>query len=171
MMETGLFVRKAQQSDIPAILEIEWECFREDSFSKEQFAYLISRSKGTFYVMMEGDRVIAYVSLLFHGGTHYLRIYSIAVHPDFRGKGLGQALMDQTIRTANECKAAKITLEVKVTNAAAIALYMKNGLIPVGCQLYATVDSMNSSSHEISFSSKESANLEIQRLYRLEKVE
>ena len=108
MMETGLFVRKAQQSDIPAILEIEWECFREDSFSKEQFAYLISRSKGTFYVMMEGDRVIAYVSLLFHGGTHYLRIYSIAVHPDFRGKGLGQALMDQTIRTANECKAAKI---------------------------------------------------------------
>ena len=27
MMETGLFVRKAQQSDIPAILEIEWECF------------------------------------------------------------------------------------------------------------------------------------------------
>ena len=96
------------------------------------FAYLISRSKGTFYVMMEGDRVIAYVSLLFHGGTHYLRIYSIAVHPDFRGKGLGQALMDQTIRTANECKAAKITLEVKVTNAAAIALYMKNGFIPAG---------------------------------------
>lgn len=62
-----IIVRKAQQADIPAILEIEWECFREDSFSKEQFAYLISRSKGTFYVMMEADRVIAYVSLLFHG--------------------------------------------------------------------------------------------------------
>ena len=69
-----IFVRKAQQADIPAILEIEWECFQEDSFSKEQFAYLISRSKGTFYVMMEEDRVIAYVSLLFHGGTRYLWI-------------------------------------------------------------------------------------------------
>ena len=132
MMETGLFVRKAQQSDIPAILEIEWVCFREDSFSKEQFAYLISRSKGTFYVMMEGDRVIAYVSLLFHGGTHYLRIYSIAVHPDFRGRKLGQLLMEQTIATAHDCKAAKITLEVKVTNTPAIRLYMKNGFIPVG---------------------------------------
>ena len=92
MMETGLFVRKAQQSDILAILEIEWECFREDSFSKEQFAYLISRSKGTFYVMMEGDRVIAYVSLLFHGGTRYLRIYSIAVHPGFQRERIGTGI-------------------------------------------------------------------------------
>ena len=127
-----IIVRKAQQADIPAILEIEWECFREDSFSKEQFAYLISRSKGIFYVMMEADRVIAYVSLLFHGGTRYLRIYSIAVHPDYRGRELGQVLMDQTIQTAGECKAAKITLEVKVTNTSAIGLYMKNGFIPVG---------------------------------------
>ena len=103
-----IIVRKAQQADIPAILEIEWECFREDSFS------------------------IAYVSLLFHGGTRYLRIYSIAVHPDYRGRGLGQVLMDQTIQTAGECKAAKITLEVKVTNTSAIGLYMKNGFIPVG---------------------------------------
>ena len=97
-----IVVRKAQQADISAILEIEWECFQEDSFSKEQFAYLISRSKGTFYVMMEEDRVVAYVSLLFHGGTRYLRIYSIAVHPDYRGRGLGQILMDQTILTAGE---------------------------------------------------------------------
>ena len=124
-----IVVRKAQQADIPAILEIEWECFREDSFSKEQFAYLISRSKGTFYVMMEEDRVIAYVSLLFHGGTRYLRIYSIAVHPDYRGRGLGQILMDQTIQTAGECKATKITLEVKVTNTSAIGLYMKNEVV------------------------------------------
>lgn len=158
-----IVVRKAQQADIPAILEIEWECFREDSFSKEQFAYLISRSKGTFYVMMEADRVIAYVSLLFHGGTRYLRIYSIAVHPDYRGRGLGQVLMDQTIQTAGECKAAKITLEVKVTNTSAIGLYMKNGFIPAGikpmllsrwfgCYLYAAIDSIISLPfHEIRF--------------------
>lgn len=131
-MEQTVYLRKANLRDIPAILEIEQECFREDSFSREQFAYLIGRSKGIFYVVVEQEQIIAYISLLLHAGTRYLRIYSIAVHPDFRGKGLGQALMDQTIRTADECKAAKITLEVKVTNAAAIALYMKNGFIPAG---------------------------------------
>ena len=122
-----IIVRKAQQADIPAILEIEWECFREDSFSKEQFAYLISRSKGIFYVMMEADRVIAYVSLLFHGGTRYLRIYSIAVHPDFRGKKVGQLLIDQIVVIAQKQGLKRITLEVNVSNSPAIHLYEKNG--------------------------------------------
>ena len=122
-----IIVRKAQQADIPAILEIEWECFQEDSFSKEQFAYLISRSKGTFYVMMEEDRVIAYVSLLFHGGTRYLRIYSIAVHPDFRGKKVGQLLIEQIAVIAQKQGLKRITLEVNVSNSPAIHLYEKNG--------------------------------------------
>ena len=65
-------------------------------------------------------------------GNSLFKIYSIAVHPDYRGRGLGQVLMDQTIQTAGECKAAKITLEVKVTNTSAIGLYMKNGFIPAG---------------------------------------
>ena len=41
-------------------------------------------------------------------------------------------LMERTIETALECKAAKITLEVKESNTPAIKLYMKNGFIPVG---------------------------------------
>ena len=141
-----IIVRKAQQADIPAILEIEWECFREDSFSKEQFAYLISRSKGIFYVMMEADRVIAYVSLLFHGGTRYLRIYSIAVHPDYRGRELGQVLMDQTIQTAGECKAIYEKWLYSCWNKAMLLSRW------FGCYLYAAIDlTISLSSHEIRF--------------------
>lgn len=88
MMEPTIHLRQAKAGDIPAILEIEQECFQEDSFSREQFVYLICRSKGTFYVVVEQERIIAYVSLLFHAGTRYLRIYSIAVHPDCRGRKL-----------------------------------------------------------------------------------
>ena len=81
---------------------------------------------------VEQERMIAYVSLLFHAGTRYLRIYSIAVHPDCRGRKLGQLLMERTIETAFDCRAVKITLEVKESNTPAIKLYMKNGFIPVG---------------------------------------
>ena len=46
MMEPTIHLRQAKVGDIPAILEIEQECFQEDSFSREQFVYLICRSKG-----------------------------------------------------------------------------------------------------------------------------
>ena len=131
MMEPTIHLRQAKAGDIPAILEIEQECFQEDSFSREQFVYLICRSKGTFYVVVEQERMIAYVSLLFHAGTRYLRIYSIAVHPDCRGRKLGQLLMERTIETALDCRAVKITLEVNVSNPAALRLYQKNKFEPV----------------------------------------
>ena len=131
MMEPTIHLRQAKVGDIPAILEIEQECFQEDSFSREQFVYLICRSKGTFYVVVEQERIIAYVSLLFHAGTRYLRIYSIAVHPDCRGRKLGQLLMERTIETALDCRAVKITLEVNVSNPAALRLYQKNKFEPV----------------------------------------
>ena len=86
MMEPTIHLRQAKAGDIPAILEIEQECFQEDSFSREQFVYLICRSKGTFYVVVEQERIIAYVSLLFHAGTRYLRIYS-GVKPNYYHDG------------------------------------------------------------------------------------
>ena len=44
-----------------------YDNFREDSFSREQFAYLIGRSKGTFYVVVEQEQIIA--SIIFSTGT------------------------------------------------------------------------------------------------------
>lgn len=125
-------LRKATIEDIPAIMEIEWKCFLEDSFSKEQFVYLITRSKGDFYVVIQQKQVVAYITLLFHQRTRYLRVYSIAVHPDFQGQRLGQLLMEQSVQTAKAYGADKITLEVKVGNRAAISLYQKNGFTPEG---------------------------------------
>ena len=131
-MEQRFILRLAEIDDIPSIMEIEQICFDKDSFSKRQFVYLISQAKGYFCVVEYQQRVGGYFSVLINQRACSLRIYSIAVHPDYRGRGLGQVLMDQTIQTAGECKAAKITLEVKVTNTSAIGLYMKNGFIPVG---------------------------------------
>ena len=59
MIMEPIVVRKAQQADIPAILEIEWECFREDSFSKEQFAYLPPSSHRKFLSNDLSDRQTA----------------------------------------------------------------------------------------------------------------
>ena len=71
--------------------------------------------------------MIAYSSLISNARTHNLRIYSIAVHPDARGRKLGQLLMEKAIGFARSYQLKKITLEVNVTNGTAIGLYLKNG--------------------------------------------
>ena len=126
-MDKEIVVRQAVITDLDRITDIENICFGEDRFSRKQFRYLIARSKGIFYVIEHEGNVIAYISLLSNVRTHNLRIYSVAVHPDARGKRLGQLLMDKTLEFARSHQLQKITLEVKVTNEAAIGLYQKNG--------------------------------------------
>ncbi|WP_288206502.1 ribosomal protein S18-alanine N-acetyltransferase [uncultured Parabacteroides sp.] len=126
-MEKELEIRQAVRSDLDSIQEIETICFGADSFSRKQFLYLITQAKGIFYVVTDNEKVIAYSSLISNARTHNLRIYSIAVHPDARGRKLGQLLMEKAIGFARSYQLKKITLEVNVTNGTAIGLYLKNG--------------------------------------------
>ncbi|MDE1838110.1 MAG: GNAT family N-acetyltransferase [Euryarchaeota archaeon] len=51
----------------------------------------------------------------------------MSCHPDFRGIGLGTALLSQALDWARSVGVKKVSLEVFSTNAAAISLYRKMG--------------------------------------------
>jgi [ribosomal protein S18]-alanine N-acetyltransferase len=55
-------------------------------------------------------------------------ITTIAVHPDHRGQGVGELLFLGLIDIAREMKAQRLTLEVRVSNTSAQALYRKYGM-------------------------------------------
>jgi len=59
-------------------------------------------------------------------------IDKVAVHPDCRRQGIAQALVQYLIDYAIRNHAEFITLEVRQSNAPAIALYSKLGFQPVG---------------------------------------
>ncbi|EKU92726.1 ribosomal protein S18-alanine N-acetyltransferase [Bacteroides oleiciplenus] len=124
--------RLATVADISSIMEIELICFGQDSFSKRQFIYLISRAQGRFLVVESQGKIAGYLSLLINKRAHSLRIYSLAVHPVFRGKGVGQLLIERAVAVAYKKSLGKITLEVNVSNFSAIQLYEKNGFECVG---------------------------------------
>jgi ribosomal protein S18 acetylase RimI-like enzyme len=119
----------ALPADVAAIVEIENLSFGAERFSARQFRYLITQAKGAFYVArgQESHRVWAYISLLANTHCRRLRIYSIAVHPDARHSGLGQRLIDEAFRYARARGLDTLSLEVRVDNAPARALYEKNG--------------------------------------------
>lgn len=59
-------------------------------------------------------------------------VLSLAVLPDLRGRGLGQALLEQAAATAAEQGAATMFLEVATGNAAARRTYAAAGFAEVG---------------------------------------
>jgi ribosomal-protein-alanine N-acetyltransferase len=59
-------------------------------------------------------------------------ISTIAIHPDWRGLGLGEWLLVSLIETAQTLKAQTATLEVRPSNQIALALYQKYHFEQVG---------------------------------------
>jgi ribosomal-protein-alanine N-acetyltransferase len=73
----------------------------------------------------EGSRVIGYVGLRFHSAEAH--VSTIAVHPDWRGKGLGELLLLTAIEQARALGSSVLSLEVRASNRVAQALYRKYG--------------------------------------------
>lgn len=59
-------------------------------------------------------------------------LLTIAVLPETRGNGYGEALLEEMIKEASLQKIKKIFLEVRPSNTSAIKLYKKHGATQVG---------------------------------------
>lgn len=121
-------IRPATLQDIDALVALENRCFDSDRLSRRQFRYMLTRANAaTLVTTGDADQVLGYVLVLFHAGTSLARLYSIAVDPAARGRGLAETLL-----TAAEVEAAgrgcvDMRLEVRPDNVAAIALYERLG--------------------------------------------
>ena len=69
-------------------------------------------------------------------GTDIARLYSIAVADAARGRGLGVALLTAAERAARKRGAARMRLEVRQDNAAAIRLYERQGYRRFGARAH-----------------------------------
>lgn len=120
-------VTRATQADLDGVENIENACFGDDRFSRRQLLYLIIYAKGACFIVHENGQAKAYISLLYKNNTDNLRIYSLAVLPESRGKGFAQLLLEKSKEFAKKNALRQITLEVKTSNTSALALYQKNG--------------------------------------------
>lgn len=61
-----------------------------------------------------------------------MEVEQLYVHPNYRRRGIASALLDHLIKTAHQNQIQNISLEVRQSNNAAIALYQKFLFIQVG---------------------------------------
>lgn len=121
--------RAMTPADADAVSEIEIQSFalpwRRDTF------YEVVQRENTAYVVGELDgKVIAYAGAWLAFGE--AEVMSVAVAPEFRGRGYGRKLFAELLKICKERGATAVTLEVRPSNAAAIKIYESFGLKSVG---------------------------------------
>lgn len=125
-------IRKADLSDLDQLVALEKRAFETDRFSRRTFRYLLTRANAISLVYELDSKVVAYCVLLFHMGTSSARVYSLAVHPDYQGKGIARKLMVAIEEHAVEHACVALRLEVRVDGTAAISLYEQLGYRKIG---------------------------------------
>ncbi len=118
-------IEKANAADIPALAALEAEIF-----SDPWTAHTIEVHLADFTVARDGESIAGYCCL-----SHVLdegSIDIIATAPAYRRQGIADALLDAAWTEAQHLGLAFLTLEVRASNAPAIALYQKHGYAQVG---------------------------------------
>ena len=120
---------KMDESHVSPIAELEKICF-SDPWSENSIAYELTSRLSFWLVAVEDGTVVGYI-----GSQSVLGeadMMNVAVHPDYRRKGIAEALVNGLSRELKLRDNVCLTLEVRDSNAPAIALYEKLGFTQVG---------------------------------------
>ena len=109
--------------------ELEKICFSMP-WSRESLLREINNPSCHYIAAIEGGRLIAYAGLQTVLDEGYIN--NIATLPDFRRQGVASRLLEKLIDFGKEAELTFLTLEVRASNTAAIALYSKYGFKEVG---------------------------------------
>ena len=122
----NLQIRPFKSGDIDPISEIEQLSFK-DPFPSYFLSQLADANPDTFLVAVTSDKIVGYAVVDKWPDQQHL--VSIAVLPEARKAGVGQALLNQLIE---RMQTGTMKLEVRRTNKAAQQLYRKNGFVQTG---------------------------------------
>lgn len=129
-----LAFREMVPEDAEAVEKVEKACFAVP-WSRESF-WREAANENTLYLLVldqdlsEEDQIIGYVGCWILCGEG--QITNVAVSPAYRGKGVGTEMLAKLIELVKEKGSTAMTLEVRPSNAPALALYRKFGFKEAG---------------------------------------
>jgi ribosomal-protein-alanine N-acetyltransferase len=97
---------------------------------QEQVTSLAIKARGKPEQEPSSQEMLGYGGFWFIVGEAH--ICTLAVHPDWRGRGLGELVLVHLIDRATEMDAAVLTLEVRASNVVAQNMYRKYGFVQTG---------------------------------------
>ena len=132
----GTIIRRCDTSDIISVMEINMKTLPEhysDYFYESLLcdlpeSFLIAENGGTFlgYIMCKSEFGFSNFKKL--GFVKKGHVVSVAVLDNFRGSGIGSALVEEAFKGVKEKQCDEMYLEVRCSNTDAVRLYEKLGM-------------------------------------------
>jgi len=129
-MDEVLSMTPMTLDDLDEVLSIEKASFHTP-WSRGAFRYELTQNRVARSLVVRVGRVLAGYLCLWEIG-HEVHVTNLAVHPRYRRRGLGRALLASTIEDARRKHVELVFLEVRPTNVEAVHLYESLGFRVIG---------------------------------------
>jgi len=120
-------IRSAMVDDLDALIALERAAFTTDHLSPRQYRQHLHSTSATVLAAVDAGGLLGKAVVFYRAGSDIARLYSIAVAERARGRGVAKSLLAAVEATARDRACARLRLEVRKDNAAAIALYERLG--------------------------------------------
>ena len=114
---------------VPQVAELEKLCFA-DPWSEMSIASELRSIWSYWVVAVRDNEVVGYIGS--QSSIDESDVMNVAVHPDWRRQGIAEQLIENLIGELKNRGSKALMLEVRASNAPAIALYEKLGFRQVG---------------------------------------
>jgi ribosomal-protein-alanine N-acetyltransferase len=118
-------LRPMSEADLPRIHRIELASY-EYPWTPGNFADSLDAGYSMWVREADGEVIGYYAMMAAAGEAHIL---NLTIAPSWRRHGLGRDLLEHCLARACDHHAEKVFLEVRTSNAAAIALYHGSGFV------------------------------------------
>lgn len=118
--------RAMRRGDVPQVAAMEKKYFSEP-WSEQAFFDVLNKREYFYMVALNAEDVIGYCGL--YQVLEEGNITQVAVREDMRGRGIARMLLQDFMQKGKESGIDAYTLEVRVSNKSAIALYEACGFV------------------------------------------
>lgn len=125
----GIEIRPLAEADLDRVCEIEGKSFSMP-WKKQDFRELIEDDISEYFVILSDGIIVGAAGYTDQVGEGYIN--NVVIDEDYRGRGLAGLLMAEVLKKGEEKGITDFSLEVRVSNAAAVRLYEGLGFESAG---------------------------------------
>jgi ribosomal protein S18 acetylase RimI-like enzyme len=119
-------IRPGKRADLDELWEFEQRAW-VDQMSRRSLRRLLASPSAEVVVAQAGVAITGVAIVLFRSDSRIARLYSIAVDPNYTGRGIASALIAQAEKIAQSRRCRSLRLEVHEGNHGAIKMYCRAG--------------------------------------------